>query len=110
MSADLPRHLLDLRYPKAAQDYLHSLPLEHFMEATPQATQRKITLESLERIVNDRRKNGSLPCSANWATNRNEKPFKQSSAPLPTAAPPQSSARSTTSRCCDRAATSRRSP
>lgn len=34
-------------YDRAAQEYLHSLPLEHFMEATAQATQREITLASL---------------------------------------------------------------
>ncbi len=33
-------------YALAAQEYLASLPLEHFMEATPQATQREITLAS----------------------------------------------------------------
>ena len=35
-------------YDNAAQQYCRSLPLEHFMEATAQATQRKITLESLD--------------------------------------------------------------
>jgi hypothetical protein len=34
-------------YEKAAQEYLRNLPPEHFMEATPQGTQREITLESL---------------------------------------------------------------
>jgi Uma2 family endonuclease len=34
-------------YEQAARDYLHRLPLEHFMEAMPQATQREITLASL---------------------------------------------------------------
>jgi Uma2 family endonuclease len=33
-------------YDRAAQAYLASLPLEHFMEATPQATQREITVAS----------------------------------------------------------------
>lgn len=33
-----------------AQKYLRSLPPEHFMEATPQSTQRKITLESFDLI------------------------------------------------------------
>jgi Uma2 family endonuclease len=46
----LPRQLLRLRYARAAQEYLHSLPLEHFMEATAQGTQRKITLESFDLI------------------------------------------------------------
>jgi Uma2 family endonuclease len=39
-----------MAYEEAAQEYLRSLPLEHFMEATPQATQRKITLESLDLV------------------------------------------------------------
>jgi len=42
------------RYAQAARDYCRSLPLEHFMEATSQATQRKITLESLD-LVKSRR-------------------------------------------------------
>ena len=33
-----------------AQKYLRSLPPEHFMEAMPQSTQRKITLESFDLI------------------------------------------------------------
>jgi Uma2 family endonuclease len=41
---------LELRYHKAAQDYLRKLPLEHFMEATTQARQREITLESLALV------------------------------------------------------------
>jgi Uma2 family endonuclease len=47
MSTDKPRSLLRLEYANAAEAYLRSLPLEHFMEATPQATQREITVESL---------------------------------------------------------------
>jgi hypothetical protein len=50
MPTRVPRRLLEVRYYQAAQDYLRSLPLEHFMEATPQATQRKITLASLELV------------------------------------------------------------
>ena len=50
MSPDLPPLLQELAYEREAQAYLRSLPLEHFMEATPQATQRKITLESLDLI------------------------------------------------------------
>jgi Uma2 family endonuclease len=46
----LPLPLLRLRYYDAAQAYLRSLPPEHFMEAVPQATQRKITLESLDLV------------------------------------------------------------
>ena len=37
-------------YERAAEEYLHSLPPEHFMEATPQATQREITVESLSLV------------------------------------------------------------
>jgi Putative restriction endonuclease len=33
-------------YEQAARDYLENLPPEHFMEATPQAAQREITIES----------------------------------------------------------------
>jgi Uma2 family endonuclease len=49
-TADKPRHLISLAYAEAAQEYLRKLPLEHFMEATGQATQRKITLESLDLV------------------------------------------------------------
>jgi Uma2 family endonuclease len=45
------RAALEARYYQAALDYLHSLPLEHFMESTPHSTQRKITLESLDLLV-----------------------------------------------------------
>lgn len=45
---DLKR--LKMIYEWAEQRYLKSLPLEHFMESTPQATQRKITLESFDII------------------------------------------------------------
>jgi hypothetical protein len=50
MATEVPRALLEVRYYQAAQDYLRRLPLEHFMEATPQATQRKITLESFDLV------------------------------------------------------------
>src|SRR5262245_45206637 len=39
------------RYERAAAEYLRNLPLEHFMEATAQGTQRKITLESFDLIT-----------------------------------------------------------
>lgn len=42
-------HLL-LYYEEHAQEYLRNLPPEHFMESTPQATQRKITLESFDLV------------------------------------------------------------
>ena len=45
-----PRPLLRIEYERAAEAYLHSLPLEHFMEATAQATQREITMESLALV------------------------------------------------------------
>lgn len=50
MASKLPPGLLRYAYAKAADDYLRSLPLEHFMKSTPQATQRKITLESLDLV------------------------------------------------------------
>ncbi len=49
MSTD-ERSLLQSEYDLAAQEYLRSLPLEHFMEATTQSTQRKITVESFDLI------------------------------------------------------------
>jgi Uma2 family endonuclease len=39
-----------IEWEKAAEEYLRSLPLEHFMEATSQATQRKITVESFDLV------------------------------------------------------------
>jgi Uma2 family endonuclease len=39
-----------MTYEVYAQEYLRSLPLEHFMEAKAQAKQRKITLESLDLV------------------------------------------------------------
>jgi Uma2 family endonuclease len=50
MSSALPRAVLHIKYAESARDYLRSLPPEHFMEATAQATQRKITLESLDLV------------------------------------------------------------
>lgn len=47
MSSAKPKILTEINYESAAQDYLRSLTLEHFMEATDQATQRQITLDSL---------------------------------------------------------------
>jgi Uma2 family endonuclease len=43
----MPKSRTEIDYEAAARAYLRSLPLEHFMEAIPQATQREITLESL---------------------------------------------------------------
>ena len=39
---------------QSSQEYLHSLPLEHFMEATAQGRQRAISLASLA-LVHGRR-------------------------------------------------------
>ena len=50
MVAKTPEILLEVRYYQFAQEYLRKLPLEHFMESTPQATQREITLESLALV------------------------------------------------------------
>jgi Uma2 family endonuclease len=50
MESTLPRPLIEIKYYEAAQRYLRSLPPEHFMEAMPQGTQRKITLCSLELV------------------------------------------------------------
>lgn len=50
LRANLPRGVIEAAYAEYAREYLRSLPLEHFMEATTQATQREITLESLALI------------------------------------------------------------
>jgi Uma2 family endonuclease len=50
MAITKPRHLLGLEYDKYAEEYLRSLPPEHFMEATGQSIQREITLESLALV------------------------------------------------------------
>ncbi|HTU17609.1 MAG TPA: Uma2 family endonuclease [Gemmataceae bacterium] len=50
MSTQKPRTLLRIEYENAAEAYLNSLPLEHFMEAAAQGQQRKITLESLDLV------------------------------------------------------------
>jgi Uma2 family endonuclease len=46
----LPRQILAVNYEEAAQAYLRSLPPEHFMEAVPQAVQRKIFVESMDIV------------------------------------------------------------
>jgi Uma2 family endonuclease len=50
MSTKAPRLLDKKIYEREAKAYLRSLPLEHFMESTPQATQREITLASLALV------------------------------------------------------------
>jgi hypothetical protein len=54
MPTELPRPLLEVRYYRAAQEYLRNLPPEHFMEATSQGRQRAITLASLALVHADR--------------------------------------------------------
>src|SRR5919204_4061843 len=51
MTPRLPRALQEIAYEREAQEYLRKLPPEHFMEGTDQATQRKITLESLDLLA-----------------------------------------------------------
>ena len=50
MATERPRVFTEILYHEAAQEYLRGLPLEHFMEATPQAHQREITLASLALV------------------------------------------------------------
>ena len=50
MPTKAPPLLDESYYEKAAQVYLENLPPEHFMEPTPQATQREITLASLALV------------------------------------------------------------
>jgi Uma2 family endonuclease len=50
MSTHVPRGHLEASYEHWAQEYLRNLPPEHFMEATAQATQREITVESLALV------------------------------------------------------------
>lgn len=50
MATTKPRILLSLEYDNYAQEYLRSLPPEHFMESFEQSTQRKITVESLDLV------------------------------------------------------------
>jgi Uma2 family endonuclease len=51
MASEVPRALVEINYYHAAQEYLRKLPLEHFTEATTQATQREITLASLALVT-----------------------------------------------------------
>jgi Uma2 family endonuclease len=50
VSTTKSRSLLRAEYEEAARAYRASLPLEHFMESTLQATQRKITLASMDLV------------------------------------------------------------
>lgn len=49
-----PKELIRLSYEAYAQEYLRSLPLEHFMEARNQATQRKVFVASMELVTAER--------------------------------------------------------
>jgi Uma2 family endonuclease len=49
-TSSVPRALLEVRYYQAAQEYLRNLTDENHTEATAQAYQRKITLESLDLV------------------------------------------------------------
>jgi hypothetical protein len=40
---ELARSQLEVEYYRSAQEYLRSLPLKHFMEATTQGRQREIS-------------------------------------------------------------------
>ena len=51
MSPEKSRAQLAFEYEAFAQKYLHSLPLEHFMEAIGQSTQRKISWGSLDLLA-----------------------------------------------------------
>jgi len=50
MPNEVPRIVVEASYQEAARDYLRRLPREHFAESTKQATQREITLESLDLV------------------------------------------------------------
>jgi Uma2 family endonuclease len=50
MSPDLPRALQESDYERFAQEYSRGLSGQHFGEIVPQATQRKITVESLDLL------------------------------------------------------------
>src|SRR5207244_9333181 len=50
MASNMPRGMIAVADEEAAREYLRNLPLEHFMEATAQAKQREITLESLALV------------------------------------------------------------
>jgi Uma2 family endonuclease len=54
MSVKAPTILDRIFYERAARDYCESLPLEHFMESTPQQAQRKMTLSSFELVHRER--------------------------------------------------------
>jgi Uma2 family endonuclease len=50
MTSTKPKAIIAATYEEYAREYLSSLPLEHLTEATSQARQREITLESLALV------------------------------------------------------------
>ncbi len=54
MSQSTTARLTAADYDRLAAEYLHSLPLEHFMEGQPHAFQRRITLDSLTALQSRR--------------------------------------------------------
>ncbi len=50
MKTERPRVFLEILYHEAAQEYMRNLPPEHYMEGTPQAHQREITLASMALV------------------------------------------------------------
>jgi Uma2 family endonuclease len=50
VASTTPKRLIEVVYEDFAREYLRSLPLEHFMESKSQATQRAITVASLELV------------------------------------------------------------
>jgi Uma2 family endonuclease len=50
MATEIPRKVLEVAYHDWAQRYLRSLRMEDFMEGVSQATQRKITVESMDVV------------------------------------------------------------
>jgi hypothetical protein len=54
MATELPRKVMELAYHEWAQKYLRSLRQEDFMEGVAQATQRKISIESVDVIAVER--------------------------------------------------------
>jgi Uma2 family endonuclease len=53
-AAGLDKAWLQALYESTEREFFDSLPLEHFMESVPHATQRKITLESFDQVHIDR--------------------------------------------------------
>ena len=75
MSPDLPRVLQELAYEREAQAYLKRLPPEHFMEATPQATQARSPSKASTCCTPTA---PTCNCSTNcWCSTRQRRPLGQ---------------------------------